>query len=239
MENPILNEHNKQEFAPAHTALSHFLGKVALLFLSTLLATNLLAQEKMTPSRIHTRVTGEYEPTLFELFKVSDAKDFVYFVIPSFDSEYCLSYDRMTKSLKLKRAQQNIWFAKKRYNSDQKDVPLMDYSLNISDSLLNSLVKMFNATVLTSSFISEIRGNDGTTYKFMIDPWWAESAECWSPEENTNCGQAVSVMEKLCEAVKTGDKDAAEGLIEEIERVTKLFEQYYPAGFDPKKRLYY
>lgn len=209
----------------------------------TLLATNLLAQDKMTPSRIHTGVTGEYEPMLFEYFKVSDAKDFVYFVKPSFDTEYCLSYDRKTKSLKLKRAQQNIWFAKKRYNSDpkkqdKKEVPLMDYSLNISDSLLNSLVKMFNATVLTSSFISEIRGNDGTTYKFMIDPWWAESAECWSPEENTNCGQAVSVMEKLCEAVKTGDKDAAEGLIEEIERVAKLFEQYYPAGFDPKKLLY-
>ena len=200
----------------------------------TLLATNLLAQDRMTPSRIHTIVTGEYEPTLFELFKVSDAKDFVYFVIPSFDSEYCLSYDRMTKSLKLKRAQQNILYD----DSDPKDVPLMDYSLNISDSLFNSLVKMFKATVLTSSFISEIRGNDGTTYKFMIDPWWAESAECWSPTENTNCGQAVSVMEKLCEAVKTGDKDAAEGLIEEIERVAKLFEQYYPAGFDPKKLLY-
>lgn len=210
---------------------------------STLLATNLLAQDKMTPSRIHTRVTGGYEPMLFEYFKVSDAKDFVYFVKPSFDSEYCLSYDRMTKSLKLKRAQQNIWFAKKMYNSDpqkqdKKEVPLMDYSLNISDSLLNSLVKMFNATVLTSNFMDESRGNDGTTYKFMIDPWWAESAECWSPTENTNCGQAVSVMEKLCEAVKTGDKDAAEGLIEEIERVAKLFEQYYPAGFDPKKLLY-
>ena len=47
--------------------------------------------------------------------------------------------------------------------------------------------------------------------------------DVWEPYEDSNCGRAVRLMERLCEAVEKQDKAAAEQLREEIIALTAVF----------------
>lgn len=217
------------------TIVSNIRKFIILLF--TFSAFNLQAQDRMTPAKIfmNSDLRG-YETSLINYFDIDYTDKFACLIRPSFTSEYCLSLCKKTNSLKLKRATKNIWYDQKWYENGRnrkkrnKKVPSKDYRLTISDSLATSLCSMFTSIVLTSTHLeNELLGLDGTTYQFIIQPGYI--AECWSPRNDTNCGQAVSLIETICKAVENGDSEKAEVLISEVVRITNLFRQYYPEGF--------
>ena len=198
-----------------------------------------VAQERMIPALICDNSGSRgYETSLIELFNIGKASKFAFLVKPSFSPEYCLSYENKTQQLVLKEAASIVWKSQEWYWGDPKErkpnkkIDIVEYRLPFSKDMADSLQRMFVAAVLTSSFMGDtIMGFDGTTYEFIIQPGFSKVATCWSPDEGSNCGQAVAVMEQLCEAVKIGDKELAESLLEEIVRVANLFRQFYPEDF--------
>lgn len=204
--------------------------RVCLMCLTLSLAIDLHAQDRMKPARIEmlSSLRG-YETDLINFFCVDDA-DFACLIKPSFSGEYCLSYSCRTRSLNLKCASKNIWYAQKWYESmrrhknPNKRVSSTEYTLAISDSLATSLRDMITTAVLTSTYQQDdIDGLDGTWYKFIIHE---KVAECWEPDKSTNCGQAVVLIGKLCDAVRAGNKEEAESLTDAFTGVTKLFRQF-------------
>jgi len=224
------------------TTLNNVKRLVILLFV--FLTYNLVgAQDRMDPAKIYMdNPSRGYETSLFNYFNIAESDNFAFLVKPSFTGESCLTFDKKTNMLKLKRATRNIWYEQKWYDdrifrrlTRKKIVPSKVFLLNISDSLSTSLHELFQSVVLTSSFGNVIPGLDGVTYKFILNPY-SKVAECWTPPQGSNCGQAVSVIEELCNAVVNSDSEKAEKLISEVERVTSLFKQYYPEDF---KEEYY
>lgn len=221
-------------------ALSNIRKLVLLVFAFS--AVNLFAQDRMTPAEIcmDSGLRG-YETSLINYFNINEADGFAYLVKPSFTGEYCLTFCKNTSSLKLKHVtKNNIWYEQKWYeNGDcrkkqNKKVPSNEYLLTISDSLANTLYSMFKSIVFTSTHLeNRILGLDGTTFQFIIQP--GHIAECWSPQKDTNCGQAVILIDKLCDAIKSGDSTKAENLISEVIRVTNIFRQYYPTNFEENR----
>ena len=213
-------------------------GKRSLfLILLTLMALNLSAQDRMIPSYIRAlKSSRTYETNLLEYFDIGEADRFAYLVKPSFREEYCISYNRKTKSLILKRATMSI--SNFGEGNPKKNILAETSRLTISDSLADSIHALFAAAVLTSSYMGDtLFGLDGETYQFILNPGYSMTAECWSPDSNTNCGQAVAIIEKLCKAVEAEDRKAAESLMREIVRVTNLFRQYYPEDFHQEKHF--
>jgi hypothetical protein len=215
--------------------LTAFFATMLVLFLSA------AAQDRMIPSRIRTggNLRG-YETALFKYFDVWNATGFAYLVEPSFSPEYCLTYDYKSKSLLLKKATKNIWYAKEWYKDElgepSREIAVAIYRLAVSDSLADSLKALIGSAVITSSFMGDtVFGGDGVTYNFIIRPSFAMIAQCWSPKAHTNCGQAVAIMEKLCKAVEAGNNKDAESQINEIIRVTNIFRSFYPAGFHQER----
>ena len=211
--------------------LTAFFATMLVLFLSA------AAQDRMIPSEIRTGVRSRgYETALFEYFDLWNAKGFAYLVVPSFTPEYCLTYDYKSKSLVLKKPTKSIYYTQEWYNSERwktnRKINADIYRLEISDSLADSLQALIVSAVITSSFMGDtVFGCDGETYNFIIQPSFAKIAQCWSPKASTNCGQAVAIMKKLCEAVEAGNNKDAESLITEIVRMTNIFRSFYPAGF--------
>lgn len=227
-----LNAHNKQEYPPMLNTL--LIKKGFCIILLLLYMGVLCAQDRMIPSRIqYTGILRKYDDKLHNFFDIDHADRFAYLSTPSFEPEYCLSYNKEEKSLILKQANQNIWYSQ--YQT-QEQLRETQWKLSISDSLADTLQAMFAAAVLTSSYMGDTTlGLDGTTYQFFLNPGWSRVAECWSPDTNSNCGQAVSIMEKLCKAVRENDSNGAEGLIRDISRIAQQFRKYYPEGFNNEK----
>lgn len=221
-----------------HWALNNIRKIVLLLF--AISSFNLLAQDRMTLARIEmSTLSRGYETSLINYFDIAKADNFACLVRPSFSGEYCLTYCKATKSLKLKRAAMNIYYEQKWYYKDcskkerNKVVPSQEFLLVVSDSLATSLSSMFTSIVVTSTHLQN-KGmmSDGINYQFIIRPGNSRVAECHSPSKDTNCGQAVNVIEELCDAISSSDNEKAENLINEVVRVTNIFRQYYPADFN-------
>lgn len=190
----------------------------------------LCAQDRMTPTKIAcTSDSRRYEDILLSYFDIGSADKIAYLVTSSFRPPYCLSYKREEHSLILKQPTPESWY--KHYNSP-KHLRADQWKLCISDSLADSLQAMFAAAVLTSSYLSEQAGIDGAVYRFFLHPGpYSRVASCWSPDKNSNCGQAVAVVKQLCDAVKKNDHEGAEALVKSISSVTNRFRSYYPAHF--------
>ena len=224
---------NMRPFKTSNLQIRNSAKKCLCVALLLLLTGAMYAQDRMIPPRHRDlKAPRSYETAILDYFDVGDADRFAYLVKPSFSPEYFLSYSKKEKSLILKEATQTIWNFK---GNPKRNILARHWELPICDSLADSLQAMFAATVLTSSYIGDtVIGCDGTTYQFILQPGWSRVAECWSPDTNSNCGQAVAVVEKLCKAVKENDRKGAEGLIGEISRVAQLFRKYYPADFRRK-----
>ena len=223
----ILNEHNKQEYPPMHTARidTSLIKRAFCVVLLLLYMGTLCAQDRMTPAKFE---QGR-EEKLYSIFDIAESDGFAYLVDPAFSPDYCLTYDRESKSLILKQLKPRALYCRRhRFSQRHTDI----WKLSISDSLADSLIRMFAAVVLTSSWLSEQWGLDGVNYYFLINPGFSSKmASCWSPDENSNCRQAVDVVEKLGEAVRKNDREGAESLVGSISSVTNLFRNYYPADF--------
>ena len=91
---PILNEHNKLESPPMHTAEKNtsLIRRGIEFLLLSLIATNASAQDRMFPSKVYAgEMLRGYETALFDYFNISKANKFACLVIPSYHGEYCLS----------------------------------------------------------------------------------------------------------------------------------------------------
>lgn len=225
----ILNEHNKQEYPPMHTARidTSLIKRAFCVVLLLLYMGTLCAQDRMTPAKFE---QGR-EEKLYSIFDIAESDGFAYLVDPAFSPDYCLTYDRESKSLILKQLKPRALYCR-RHRFSQRHIRADIWKLSISDSLADSLIRMFATVVLTSSWLSEQRGLDGVNYYFLINPGFSSKmASCWSPDENSNCRLAVDVVEKLCEAVRKNDREGVESLVGSISSVTNLFRNYYPADF--------
>lgn len=218
-----LNAHNKQEFPPAHTARIDislikraFCVVLLLLYMGTL-----CAQDRMTPAKFE---QGR-EEKLYSIFDIAEADGFAFLVDPAFCPDYCLAYDRESKSLILKQLKPRARYCR-RLRFSQRLIRADVWKLSISDSLADSLKRMFAAVVLTSSWLCE--QGDGVNYYFLINPGFSSKMASW-PDENSNCRQAVDVVVRRCEAVRKNDREGA--LVGSISSVTNLFRNYYPADF--------
>ncbi len=182
------------------------------------------AQERMYPIPKANLKECKFDKELPLGFGIDTAYKFVYQVEPSFTTEYCLTYDSINKSLLLCKSKNKIGYAIGNGESKKaRKKRLSTYRLPIDEDFVDSLQSMFCAIINSASPDSRRLGFDGTSYLFYLPTDIFTVADAWSPYEESNCGRAVKLMERLCEAVEKQDKAAAEQLREEIIALTAVF----------------
>lgn len=92
----------------------------------------------------------------------------------------------------------------------------------------DKLDSLLLSAVLSSSYLSDSRGHDGTVYNFRVDRG-RSSASCWSPK-NGNCARLVSITEEICKGVKFNDTNILDELSPEIDLLTNAFLDLLPEG---------
>lgn len=224
---PFLNAHNKQEFSPMHTAglnTSLILKRMVIYTLFFVITLSTIAQERMYPIPQATLKECKFDKKLPLGFGIDTAYKFVYQVEPSFTTEYCMTYDSINKSLLLCKSKSKIGYAV--WNGENRKARkerLSTYRLPVDEAFVDSLQSMFCAIISSASPDSRRSGFDGTSYLFYLPTDIYTVADVWEPYEDSNCGRAVRLMERLCEAVEKQDKAAAEQLREEIIALTAVF----------------
>ena len=227
---PILNEHNKQEYPPMHTDgtdTSLIIKRVVLCIVLVMMAYSVFAQQRMCPIPKANLKENKFDKRLSLGFGIDTAYKFVYLVEPSFTTEYCLTYDSINQSLLLRKSKSKIGYAI--WNGESKKARkkrLSTYRLPIDEAFADSLQSMFVAIINSASPDSRRSGFDGTSYLFYLPSDIYTVADAWSPYEESNCGRAVRLMEQLCNAVEKKDKAAAEQLREEIIALTAVFRRF-------------
>lgn len=220
---PVLNAHNKDEYPPMHTA-SLIMKRIVLCVVLIILANSAAAQRRMCPIPKANLKENKFDKRLSLGFGIESAYKFVYLVEPSFTTEYCLTYDSINQSLLLCKSKNKIGYAIGNGESKKaRKKRLSTYRLPIDEDFVDSLQSMFCAIINSASPDSRRLGFDGTSYLFYLPTDIFTVADAWSPYEESNCGRAVKLMERLCEAVEKQDKAAAEQLREEIIALTAVF----------------
>lgn len=192
-----------------------------LFFVVTLSA---VAQERMYPIPQATLQENKFDKKLPLGFGIETTYKFVYQVEPSFTTEYCMTYDSINKSLLLCKSKSKIGYAVWNGESRKaKEKRLSTYRLPVDEAYVDSLQSMFCAVISSASPDSRRYGLDGTSYLFYLPTDISAVAEVWEPYEESNCGRAVRLMERLCEAVEKQDKAVVEQLREEIIALTAIF----------------
>lgn len=231
---PIINEHNKQEYPPMHTGgmnTSIIIKRVVLCIVLVMMAYSVSAQQRMYPIPKANLVENKFDKNLSIGFGIDTAYKFVYLVEPSFTTEYCITYDSINKSLLLCKSKSKIGYAIWNGESNKaRKKRLSVYRLPIDDAFVDSLQSMFCAIISSASPDSKRNGLDGTSYLFYLPTDIYTVADTWEPDEESNCGRAVRLMEQLCETVEKQDKAAAEQLREEIIVLAAVFRSL-PAVF--------
>lgn len=222
-----LNAHNKQEYPPMHTAEKNtylFIKRMVLCLVLVMMAYSVSAQQRMYPIPKDNLKKNNLDKKLSLGFGIDTAYKFVYQVEPSFTTEYCLTYDSINKSLLLCKSKNKIGYAIGNGESKKaRKKRLSTYRLPIDEDFVDSLQSMFCAIINSASPDSRSLGLDGTSYLFYLPTDIFTVADAWSPYEESNCGRAVRLMERLCEAVEKQDKAAVEQLREEIIALTAVF----------------
>ena len=106
------------------------------------------------------------------------------------------------------------------------NVKVTEYRCPLSKDIAEHFKQLFKAAVNSSSFLAERIGCDGVSYQ--IYSGWCWSAECWSPDERTNCGKLVQILEKITEYTKENKPKEIEKMIPEVDELCKTFEALYP-----------
>ena len=135
---------------------------------------------------------------------------------PSFTPEYCLLYAPAKKELVFRIASRNIWYSKGR-------IGVKKYHCPITSDISDKLDSLFSSAVFSSSPDAKVFGLDGTTYEIRTNGG-KDIAECWSPDDDgSNCDRLVRILEEMCDIVKNKDVNRIEGLVPEIEALTRNF----------------
>ena len=232
---PIINEHKKQDYPPMHTArmdISLILKRMVIYTLFFVITLSAVAQERMYPIPRAILQENKFDKKLPLGFGIDTAYKFVYQVEPSFTTEYCMTNDPINKSLLLCKSKSKIGYAL--WNGESRKARkkrLTTYRLPVDEAFVDSLQSMFCAIISSASPDSRRYGLDGTSYLFYLPTDIYTVADVWEPYEESNCGRAVRLMERLCEAVEKQDKAAIGQLREEIIELAAVFrnlpEVYY------------
>lgn len=227
METPVLNAHNKDEYPPMHTAEKNtylFIKRMVLCLVLVMMAYSVSAQQRMCPIPKANLKENKFDKRLSLGFGIESAYKFVYLVEPSFTTEYCLTYDSINQSLLLCKSKNKIGYAIGNGESKKaRKKRLSTYRLPIDEDFVDSLQSMFVAIIGSASPDAGKNGIDGTSYLFYLPTDIFTVADAWSPYEESNCGRAVKLMERLCEAVEKQDKATVDHLREEIISLTAVF----------------
>ena len=173
---------------------------------------------------------------------------FAYIVAPSFRTEYSLVC-KDDSTLILRKAEQRISLAvnqntietisfdietgeiKTKESSSVKDtietpinVPIKEFQLHVSPTILESIDKLFTSAVVTSSYLCMPDGCDGTTYIFISGRF---TAKCWSPGEGSNCRKLVNLADSIVKAVELHDSMMINNNLNNIIELGQTFEDLY------------
>jgi len=204
-------------------------------------ASEIHAQSRLTPaSALTAKYEIKYRYYINKLLHQNDA-DFYYFAFeirPSFHGESFCFYDIQKEEVVYRIAQRNIYYTN--YNminnndSDKKkeafpnsnDVEVTEYQCPLSKDIAEHFKQLFKAAVNSSSFLAERIACARVSYQ--IYSGWCWSAECWSPDERTNCGKLVRILEEITEYTKENKPKEIEKMIPEVDELCKTFEALYP-----------
>ena len=204
--------------------ISIFLMRVVFYTLFFVITLSAVAQERMYPIPKANLKECKFDKKLPLGFGIDTAYKFVYQAEPSFTTEYCMTYDSINKSLLLCKSKSKIGYAV--WNGESRKARkerLSTYRLPVDEAFVDSLQSMFCAVISSASPDSRRYGLDGTSYLFYLPTDIYAVADVWEPYEESNCGRAVRIMERLCEAVENQDKEVVEQLREEIIALTAVF----------------
>ncbi|MBP5410119.1 MAG: hypothetical protein J6Y46_08175 [Prevotella sp.] len=163
-------------------------------------------------------ILTDYDTELNSLFLPSSFK-FAYIVRPSFTPEYSL-VGVNDSTLILRKAKQLIWSSINKH----KKASIKEYQLQISPAIMDSISKLFEMAVLTSSYLDEVQGLDGITYNFIKGHY---TAECWTPIAGTNCGRLVALADSICKAVEQKDSMLIKRNMNNISELYHTFKTLY------------
>jgi hypothetical protein len=143
---------------------------------------------------------------------------FYYLAQPSFEDEFALSADT-AGTLHYAKFDHNRYMS-----SQQHTVSVTTCDLHVPDSIMNALYRLVESSVQASSFLSERRGFDGTTYTFGTA---SIAAYCWSPESG-KCLELVRFWDKCCDAVQAQCLDSLRALMPQCRNLTISFRKDFP-----------
>ena len=204
-------------------------------------ASEIHAQSRLTPaSATSAKYKIKYRYYINKILHQNDV-DFYYFAFeirPSFHGESFCFYDIQKEEVVYRIAQRNIYYTN--YNminnndSDKKkeafpnsnDVEVTEYQCPLSKDIAEHFKQLFKAAVNSSSFLAERIACARVSYQ--IYSRWCWSAECFSPDERTNCGKLVQILEKITEYTKENKPKEIEKMIPEVDELCKTFEALYP-----------
>ena len=204
-------------------------------------ASEIHAQSRLTPaSATSAKYKIKYRYYINKILHQNDV-DFYYFAFeirPSFHGESFCFYDIQKEEVVYRIAQRNIYYTN--YNminnndSDKKkeafpnsnDVEVTEYQCPLSKDIAEHFKQLFKAAVNSSSFLAERIACARVSYQIYSS--WCWSAECWSPDERTNCGKLVQILEKITEYTKENKPKEIEKMIPEVDELCKTFEALYP-----------
>lgn len=196
--------------------------KIVLLFVFVCSLMNAHAQTRLSPIS-GSIYYGQGELTDYELelnkLLLPSYYRFAFIVQPSFKAEYSLVGTDDGKSLILRKADKPIWPLDKPYK-----VTIKEYKLQIPKAVSDSISKLFESAVRSSSYLCEALGDDGTTFVFIS---WPNTAECWSPFAGSNCGKLVDLAYSICNAVELQDRKQIEGYMNQITELHHTFKAMY------------
>ena len=179
------------------------------------------AQSRLTPKSLviygGKGILADYYTEIESLLLQSSYR-FAYIVRPSFRPEYSLIGTK-DNTLILRKAEQQIWS----YDMPKK-VSIKEYQLQVSPAVIDSISNLFESAVVTSSYLAEVLGNDGTTYDFISGYY---TAGCWSPDDDSNCGKLVALAGSICKAVELHDSIMIENNLGNITKLHHTFKTLY------------
>lgn len=201
---------------------------------------NLDAQSRLCPvSRLST-IHDEYYEKCESMLLESDRRgsnDFTVVIRPSFSPESACFYDEKDSVFVYNVADKPIYYcynfaynpSKRKHMKPRGKVTIIRYQCPVSRETAKHFTRLFTAAVLSSSYLAQSLGLDGTTYELSIRNSYY--AECWSPQEG-NCYELVEILHHLADAIKSNDSSAIEKMIPEVEALCQTFEGLYPDDAD-------
>ncbi len=199
------------------------------------------AQSRLTPALATTsKCDIKYRYYINKILHQNDA-DFYYFAFeirPSFHGESFCFYNIQKEEVVYRIAKRSIYYTNSNMinnnDSDKKkeafpnsnDVEVTEYQCPLSKDIAEHFKQLFKAAVNSSSFLAERIACARVSYQ--IYSRWCWSAECFSPDERTNCGKLVQILEKITEYTKENKPKEIEKMIPEVDELCKTFEALYP-----------